>query len=107
MPRSCLVKLAMSTQQTEAGFCWFFNMQMVFLYLFKTKPSSKLSCKDCLLFQMHLFLKAVTAGRLQLTLLQKLVPYSTFENAGLLLDPVPAIHFLHSNSRNSVKFTGK
>lgn len=55
---------------------------------------------------MDLFLKAVTAGMLQLTLLQKLVPYSTLESVDLLLDPVPASHFPHSNSHNSVKFTG-
>jgi len=52
---------------------------------------------------MHLFLKAVTAGRgrLQLALLVKLVPYSMFESVGLLLDPAPANHLPHSNGHNS------
>lgn len=45
LPRSCLVKLALSIQQAELVlFHFFFIMQIIFLYLFKTKPRYKLSC---------------------------------------------------------------
>lgn len=38
-------------------------------------------------------------------LLEKLIPYSIFEAAGVLLDPVPASLLPNSTSHNSIKFT--
>lgn len=102
MPRSCLCKLTLPTQQTN-DFFFLFNMQMIFSICFKISPV----LRSVVLLRLSSFLNACLfkgsyCWEVAAHSLTKVTTLLHIWKFSLLFDPVP-----HSNSHNSVKCTGK
>lgn len=107
MPRSCLCKLTLPTQQTNFFFK-FLTCKWYFSICFKISPVLStvvllrlLSFLNACLFKGSYCWEVAAHSLTKVTTLLHIWKFS------LLLDPVPASHVPHSNSHNSVKCTGK